>query len=463
MNVVQIRVSWPDGTYHGREWPPAPLRLYQAMLAGYRTGRAPDPRLDAALMHLETLDPPLIHAPTAIEQAPIAAAVPNNDGDVTFGHWAKGAHEKAHQSEAALRTIRIRRPWRFDGPATYTWGGGPQTEEHLPALAQLAGSLTALGHGTDLAWAATSADGFIERGLAYRPAPSGERWLTTPYPGVFAALEARYQALRHRIQGSAVHGVPEPDHTQTRYRSDLDPPGHHWSLFSLHDPVTEHPWSADGSCLLDIAAMTRHAVHDAALRAGLDAATIAALMGHAEAERILIHPLPNVGHLYADGRIRRVLLCAPTTLDPRVWRAVAYRLTGSGLTPPATAAPVAVLMPAPADDKLIGRYIEQSTTWTTATPVVLPGHDHRRGKARPQRSLARLLRHAGIPETLVDQATFEPAPRLRGSVRARDCRLPAHLTGLPTAHISVRWKIPIPGPIALGAGVGYGFGVFSAY
>jgi CRISPR-associated protein Csb2 len=120
-----------------------------------------------------------------------------------------------------------------------------------------------------------------------------------------------------------------------------------------------------------------------------------------------------------------------------------------------------MLMPAPADDKLIGRYVGESTRWTTATPVVLPGHDHRRGKPRPQRSLARLLRHAGIPEALVDQATFEPAPRLRGSLRALDCRLPSHLAGLPTAHISVSWTIPIPGPIALGAGVGYGFGVFA--
>jgi CRISPR-associated protein Csb2 len=461
MKTISIRVSWPDGTYHGREWPPAPLRLYQAMLAGYRTGRAPDSRLDAALMHLETLDPPVIHAPPAVEQAPVAAAVPNNDGDVTLEHWAQGAQQKAQASEAKLRTIRIRRPWRFDGPVTYTWTASPQTAEYLPALALLAGSLTALGQGTDLAWATVSAGGFSDQGLAYHPAPAGNRWLTVPYPGAYAVLEQRYQALRHRIQGTAVHGVPEPDHTQRRYRSELDPPGHLWSLFSLHDPGTEQPWSAEGSRLLDVAAMTRHAIHEAAQRGGLDAATIAALMGHSEAERILIHPLPNVGHQYADGRIRRVLLCAPATLDLRVWRAVVYRLTGSGLTPLGAAEPIAMLMPAPTDDKLIGRYVGESTRWTTATPVVLPGHDHRRGKPRPQRSLARLLRHAGIPEALVDQATFEPAPRLCGSLRALDCRLPSHLAGLPTAHISVSCTIPIPGPIALGAGVGYGFGVFA--
>lgn len=462
MSRVQIRVAWPDGTYHGREWPPAPLRLYQALLAGYRNGRAPDPALAAALRHLETLDAPTIQAPPALAQAPVAAAVPNNDGDVACGYWAIDDQAKARRSEAALRTIRIRRPWRFDGPVTYVWAARPETAEHLPALIRLAGCLTALGHGIDLAWAVASADADPPPGIVYRPAPAGERLLAVPYPGAYDALEDRYRALRHRIQGNAVRGVPEPDHVQRAYRSELDPPERVWSLFSLQEPDSERPWSADGSRLRDVAAMTRHAIREAAGRAGLDAGTVSALMGHGEAERILIHPLANVGHLYADGRIRRVLLCAPTTLDPRVWQAVVYRLVGSALAPPGTAEPVARLMPAGADDRLIGRYVGPSAAWTTATPAVLPGHDRRRGKPRPERALARLLRHAGLSEALVERIDFEPAPRLRGSLRARDCRLPSHLAGRPTVHLRIRWTIPIPGPLALGAGVGYGFGVLAA-
>jgi CRISPR-associated protein Csb2 len=333
----------------------------------------------------------------------------------------------------------------------------------LAAIGQLAAGLTVLGQGADLAWARAAADGFEDRALCYRPDRAGALRLTVPYVGVLDVLEVRYQALRNRIQGSAVHGVAEPDHAETGYRSDLDPPGRVWTLLSLRDPVTDGPWSAECSRILAIAAMTRHAIQDAAARAGLDRDTVSALMGHRDERRILIQPLPNVGHQYADGRIRRVLLTAPATLDHRAWRAVIYRLTGAALVPPGGSTPVAVLMPAADADRLIGRFTGQSTTWTTATPVVLPGHDHRRGKPRPQRTLARLLRHAGIPERLLESAAFEPAPRLRGSPRTSDCRLPHHLAGRPLAHLSVRWKVPVAGPIALGAGVGYGFGVLSAY
>lgn len=460
MSTLRIRATWPHGTYHGREWPPAPLRLYQALIAGYRTGRAPDAELDAALVYLETLPPPLIQAPPAVEQAPVAAAVPNNDGDVTFRHWAGGAVTKARASEAALRTIRNRRAWRFHGPVTYTWAADAGIEPHLPALARLANTLTALGQGTDLAWAELGPEP-PAGDLTYRPDATGGLSLAVPYPGVFDVLEVRHQALRGRIQGGAVRGVPEPDHRQEAYRGDLDPPARRWALFALEQPDAQRTWSAEPGRLMEVAAMTRHAIHGAALRAGLPQPVIQNLMGHGEGERILIHPLPNTGHLHADGRVRRVLLSAALSLDPAIWRAVILRLRAAELTPPGATEPLAVLVPAGPDDKLIDRYLGQATTWTTATPVVLPGQDRRRGKPRPARALSRLLRHAAIPEALVESATFEPGPRLRGSHPGRAYRLPQHLAGLPTAHLSIRWKVPVPGPLVLGAGAGYGLGVLA--
>ena len=33
MGTLRITVAWLDARYHGREWPPAPMRLYQALLA----------------------------------------------------------------------------------------------------------------------------------------------------------------------------------------------------------------------------------------------------------------------------------------------------------------------------------------------------------------------------------------------------------------------------------------------
>ena len=95
MIPFNLRIRWPDGTYHGREWPPSPLRLFQALIAGYRTACGPDVAMDAALRHLETLHPPVIRAPVPTRQSPVASAVPNNDGDKLMALWAKGDAQKA--------------------------------------------------------------------------------------------------------------------------------------------------------------------------------------------------------------------------------------------------------------------------------------------------------------------------------------------------------------------------------
>ena len=92
--------------------------------------------------------------------------------------------------------------------------------------------------------------------------------------------------------------------------------------------------------------------------------------------------------------------------------------------------------------------------------MVLPGYDHRRGRARPQRSVRRRLRHAGVGEALVESAALEPGPRLAGSAHAACYRRPRHLERYPCVHLSVRWTRPVTGPLALGAGVGYGLGLF---
>ena len=70
------------------------------------------------------------------------------------------------------------------------------------------------------------------------------------------------------------------------------------------------------------------------------------------------------------------------------------------------------------------RYRGEASRWTTATPVVFPGHDHRRGQPRPQRSIRRLLRHAGIAESLLESVTMEPGAKLPGSERPARYRAP---------------------------------------
>lgn len=460
MTVLRITVRWPDGTYNGKEWPPSPLRLFQAMIAGYRTGRNPDSDLDAAMRHVETLPPATIYAPCAEPQAPVAASVPNNDGDVILNHLAKGRPEKARDAERSLRTIRVRRPWRFDGPVTYDWTTNGDTAPHLTALQSIAASLFAVGHGTDLANACVEVSDRIPPagGLRYRPTGDGRRHLTVPYPGVFDVLEKRYQNVRGQVGAGSVRGVAEPLHRSVGYRSDLDMPPIRFEAFSLRSP-DDRPWSMEGARGSEVAAMVRHAIGNTARRAGLPNRIVSELMGHGGDSRIHVQPLPNVGHLYADGRIRRVMLCAPASIEGRHWEAVIHRLRGAELVPHGEHEPVAVLTAVAADDKLISRFTGTSRKWTTATPIVLPGHDHRRGRARPARTARRMLRHADVPEPLLSSVTVEPAPRLRGSYLPGEYQVPRHLERFPREHLTFEWSQVVDGPLAFGAGVGYGLGL----
>ena len=206
--------------------------------------------------------------------------------------------------------------------------------------------------------------------------------------------------------------------------------------------------------------MVRHAIGCAARRAALDARSIRELMGHGGDEtRIRVQPLPNFGDRHGDGRIRRVLLSAPEGVGEADWENVCSRMPGAALVVAGRDTPIAMLAPLAGRDPVVARYLGVASRWTTATPVILPGHDHRRGKARPHRTVERLLRHAGIAEALVESVTLEPAPRLHGSEHALRYRRPRHLARYPCGHLSVRWTTPVAGPLALGAGVGYGLGL----
>ena len=119
-----------------------------------------------------------------------------------------------------------------------------------------------------------------------------------------------------------------------------------------------------------------------------------------------------------------------------------------------------MLAPIAEPDPMLVRYRGEGRCWTSATPVVLPGWDSVRGRVRPERSVRRLLRHAGISESLVERAAFSRRPGLRGSAHPLECRRPRHLARYPCLHLSVEWTVPVRGPLALGAGTGYGLGLF---
>ena len=462
MTTLRITVEWLDGAYHGREWPPSPFRLYQAMLAGYAVHQRGNPVLKAAMRHLETLAPPTITAPLTDTQSPVTACVPNNDGDRVLALLAAGKPAGARALRAKSVTLRTRRARRFDGVVTYDWPATPATAEHIAAIATIAACLSALGLGIDVAVAdaALFAQPGAARGVRYAPSPTGRRTLNVPYRGAFEDLEIRYRALRARMGSNTLAPVWEPAPRPIRYECELDLPGLRCAGFALRSP-DDTSLAVEGTRAMDVAAMVRHALGCVARRARLGETTIAELMGHGNAEkRIWVQPLPNAGHRHADGRIRRVMLTAPEGVDEDDWIDVLSRLPGEPLVPVGQHSPIGALAPLANPDPMMDRFRGEARRWTTVTPVVLPGHDQRRGKPRPQRTIQRLLRHAGIAEALLESVTMEPAAKLPGSEHPARYRRPEHLARYPCTHMSVQWKMPVTGPLALGAGIGYGLGLF---
>ena len=461
MPKLRVTVDWLDRAYHGAEWPPSPLRLYQAMIAGYAVHRRGDPAFEAAMRHLETLPAPAIHAPEAEKRAPVTSVVPNNDGDRASERWAKGDRLGARKSQKKSVTFRVRHPRSFNGAVTYQWDADTEMERHFGALKEIVESVSAVGHGIDSAVARLE---LVDRpasppGVAYTSSPTGRHRLNVPYSGAFDALEERYRQFRDHIGPDGIAGVPEPDHQQESYASELDLPPIRCEAFALRD-MEGRTLSFEGTRAMEVAAMTRHAIGDAAKRAGLAKEAISELMGHGGGRRIRVHPLPNVGHEHADGRIRRVMLTAPESVEEDDWLDVLHRLIGAELIPEGRTEPIGTLAPVSGRDGVLAGYYGEAKTWTTATPVVLWGRDHLRGRPRPERSARRLLRRAGIPEALVEGVTMEPAGRLRGSAMPARYARPRHLAGYPCQHMSIRWRKPVAGPILLGAGIGYGLGLF---
>lgn len=459
--TLRIIVAWLDGRYHGREWPPAPLRLYQALLAGAARSARGDRALEAALRHLETLPPPEMVAPAVDARSQVTAAVVHNDADAVLALHARGEAALARAQGSKSRTRRTRRARHVAGAVAYEWRATAATAGHFEALARIARSLTAFGLGIDLAVAhAALHDGAppAAPGIRYTPTPGAARRLRVPWPGAFDALEAGYRASRTRIGADAVAGAAVVPLRTVGYASALEPPPVRVVAFALRDS-NDRALCVDATRTVEIAAMVRHAVGGAARAAGLDASLIAELMGHGGENRIRVAPLPSVGHRHADGRIRRVLLTAPLGVASDAWGEVVVRLAGRALVPEHARTPAGMLAPLDRADAVLRMFRAEAQAWTTATPVVLPGRDHRRGRPRPHRALARLLRHAGVAQPLLASAAFEPAPRIAGCADAARYRRPRHLARYPVTHLSVTWRTAVAGPLALGAGAGCGLGL----
>lgn len=470
---LRISVHFLQPYSHGRgddglpEWPPSPLRLFQALVAS-GIGRQVDgdarARTLGALRWLESQAPPEIVAPASHETFAYRLYVPDNIGDKVAKAWSAGrdADLAEYRTEKEVRSMRIE-----GGAVHYVFRSVEGVDAHLAALRAAARSMTHLGWGIDMVAGDATLDTGALAGERWIPGKRGGTGLRCAIAGTLNALEHKHTQFLQRLDGGTFRPVsPLTLFAAHPYARATDPALRPFAAFRLREPGTGDQLSLDPARRArDIAAWTRHAVAQVSenwpfgsARTIVHGHTGAADLRQSARRRFSFLPLPTINPRRTDG-IARVLVVATLGLDAEIaW--IRAHLAGHDLVWKDET--IALLDPLPDADWVLGNYVGKSDRWSTVTPVVLPGHDD-----HCPRKAERLLRKAFL------QAGFEP--EVLDGIRELEWRKTAFRPGVehaarylrpdkvsgPLFHVRVRFGRERSGPIAIGSGRHRGLGVFA--
>jgi CRISPR-associated protein Csb2 len=467
MPKLQITTTFLSGAYHGKEWPPSPMRLFQALIAGHNQGRsrlAQDYEFEKAMMWLECLQPPQIWACEAGPGSACRKSVPNNDDDIAMVRSAQGRPEKPNE-KAKRYTFKTSRPWLLDENRSvhYLWEVPAGDESPANAVARYASEVIALGWGVDMVFSRgiISSKPYVSMGSKFNPHPGqGQgRELRVPCKGSYLSSEQRYEAfLRSGWQsGGLTFAKPPVRYDLVRYLREDEMEEQHFRIYQLLDLAGRNPYVRDPREAITVAAMMRHAVNNLLRREKLPPEKISELMGHGtKGNQVYCLPLPSVGHRHADGMIRRVLLKTPDaeTLSLVDWGLDGYELELQNR-------PVAILSTVRTRDSVAERFISGSLLWETAIPVVLPGYDLVKGKkARTEKLILRALIQSGLMPSNLETFWFQRLPWHAHGHRAGDYKTAQYMR-FPQYHLKIRFRKEVSGPVMLGAGRYLGLGLMS--
>jgi CRISPR-associated protein Csb2 len=477
---IRISIRFLDDRFHGRtdndlsaEWPPSPMRLFQALIAGNKDRW--NEAISQAFEWLEKLDPPVIIAPPGISGRAFTSYVPNN-------------HRDANDDPAKRRVGKVVRPTLLvPGPSLpkvdYLWTLSndiwPACETHARQIISAAKHIRAVGWGIDLAIG--SAD--IIEGVPPPPKPS-QLWkptavlhsaakkLRTPTSGSLADAEDVHREFTNQLAETGALALARriSVFNTTTYTTASDLPPRPFAVFSLRDGDDERV-SFRPSCIKHVVAMIRHQINEVsqhAVRDGrMDAETHErVVMGHGKthsSQRLTISVLPSIGHQHVDGNISRVMIAESPGGSGKLIEYLADALVSRQLIPegPDRSDRLAFLSRGGKDGVAVRFTTRHSNVWASVTPVILPGFDDRR-----RRKLLSLLddsiTQAGIPREAISSIEPSSVPFWAGALHAREYDPPAYLQKYPRYHIRIVFRHPVVGPITMGGGRYCGFGILAA-
>ncbi|MFA6386833.1 MAG: type I-U CRISPR-associated protein Csb2 [Candidatus Paceibacterota bacterium] len=492
MRYLCITIRFFDPYYEGFkdkkftevDWPPAPLRCFQALIRGVKDWERAEGTIgvsDTALRWLEALPAPTIIVPLVSVGKAYGTFVPINNVD-----------ENGHPIRSS---IKIHRPVYLPDDAfiEYIW---PLPEGDIPApLLDMPRHMVNLGRGTVL----VTADATV---LDEMPKPDKERivWspdgdhtdenyirCQVPIKGTYDDTERHFQRSLEYIQ-TGVEPVRITTYDSVGYR-------HHNSRKKLPVNMFEILWEPNTvlkNVTIETAGMMRHTTAQALREQMLDEAWIRKhVLGHFDdpveakkQQRLAFLPLPSYQKWSGGSRIGGIKRILVTSFNPDFrpeteW--VAECLKNQNLVQEnGKIAAQLVSVPDSTPDFVRDRYIGTSTVWETCTAMLLSGHDDPGGcrKAlkegrRVTESSAKMITRinhlvrkgflqAGFPEALLEGTIVEWQKEglLPGVPHCRDFTVSRHHTHCPRYHVRVTFPQPVTGPVCVGDGRFYGMGLF---
>jgi CRISPR-associated protein Csb2 len=517
---ISFRFIQPHALFHGRgegdepEWPPSPLRAFQALVnaAGLRTrGKPLAPELQSTLRVIEQLRPIIIAPRTRLSVIGYRAYVPHNQYDLVFAGLQRGMEESTEVFRKLNGSVRVEkdfRPHRIeavgeDVPAIhYIYpldATGAEPAQLLQAIRPAVRSIHCLGWGIDQ----VIADAMLVEpashplvGERWAPAPRGGKRLRAPRNGSLDALIARHAEFLARLaSGSWTPVPPLTTMDYLRYRRDCDPVPRPHAIFKLldeNDDTVTYPQSK----FVHVAGMVRHLAIEMMkknpprdLRGRTASEWVESYVaGHqsngdknagAPHTQLSYIPLQSIGNPNTDPGVRRVMIVAP--IGDNDWLDhLARHLDGVPLQPRlGTLLPPGTHLERIDDDRKDGvrdAYLRASASWASVTPVILPGHDDR--KPQKTRSLIlKALQQSGVEQPCrFEWSAFSrfrkmlPAHKYRTDPNDPSRKIPInyirpdHLLAQTAVHLTVTFAngTAVPGPLALGPGRHCGFGMMAA-
>ena len=522
MTFLRISARFLGSAYHGRadggepEWPPSPLRLFQALVSACTDGGscALSDDVDGALRWIERRLPPDIVAPVGVRGTGYRLSVPNNAMDIVARAWSRGGDSTSGDANPAThRTMKTVRPTYVDAgdPVHFLWRLDASVAPEARVIAAVARRVITLGWGIDLVVAngdvLGDADASALSGIKWTPQPSdADAGLRVPVAGTLDDVLSRHQRFLARVRSDNFDAPPPlTEYATVAYRPDASHVPQHVAVFALLNVngTGFRAFDAAGQALT-VAGMTRHATRAAAYRSGWPEARInQVVLGHAEhrgdshvpveSRRFAYVPVPSLeprdgGEMVGSVRRVMVTLFGGEPASEIAWAARA--LAGQALVSAKNGSETALLGTLPKGDAVTSRYLRASSTWTSVTPVVLPGYDdpahYRRRLAgrvgaveqknllakldnRTDRLIRKAITQAGFSRELAEHAQVEwrRVGFLAGTQLADRYGVPDHLKQFTRVHVRIDWRdaagrpVEIGGPCILGGGRFYGLGLLA--